>query len=73
MDKDRNLIADYNPLSLPFENEKEHSIGDNEQLIGFYGVYANVYGEGFARFGFIVKVCQNHEILCSLWSGRGQK
>ena len=64
-DENGTLIDDFNPLGEKVvcrsvaEHEVTHTIGENEELIGFYGVDDDPHGlHIFSRFGFIVKVTQ---------------
>lgn len=58
-DKSGTLIDDYNPTHDPEVNEVSHTIGENEEIIGFYGADDCPENfKAFSRFGFIVKVRQ---------------
>ena len=49
------IIDTYNPQSYGVNNETLRRLGENEELIGFYGI-DNGKDFYFNQFGFIVKV-----------------
>ena len=55
MDEKRTVIDNYNPLNTTIVNEEEQVVADNEQVVGFFGSDDKKDGDGFSRFGLIIK------------------
>ena len=57
MDKQGSQVSIYDPIQTIRNRDKEHQLGEAEELIGVYGVKGREYW--FTSFGFILKVKQN--------------